>query len=284
MRPRKARLLWLFLLPALFCVLWPVWFTLTAALRSSDELVFLFGPALGLGLAGSQNSTWTLLPCWPTLQPILQLLLDSPEFFVMFGNNLVQTVPQVLGALLVATPAAWALARYSFSGRGLVWGLYLLLMILPFQVSMVPTFLVLRHLGLLDTHWAVILPGMFASFPVFFLHRGFRRIPAACLEAAHLDGANEWICFTRIGLPLVSRTIFAVMTLQFWECWNSMEQPLAFLRKESLWPLSLYLPQVTAENFALCCAASLVILLPPLLVFWLGSGALLSDMERGVLK
>lgn len=284
MRPRKARLLWLFLLPALFCVLWPVWFTLTAALRSSDELVFLFGPALGLGLACSQNSTWTLLPCWPTLQPVLRLLLDSPEFFVMFGNSLVQTVPQVLGALLVATPAAWALARYSFSGRGLVWGLYLLLMILPFQVSMVPTFLVLQRLGLLDTHWAVILPGTFASFPVFFLHRGFRRILAACLEAAHLDGANEWICFTRIGLPLVSRTIFAVMTLQFWECWNSMEQPLAFLRKESLWPLSLYLPQVTAENFALCCAASLVILLPPLLVFWLGSGALLSDMERGVLK
>lgn len=284
MRPRKTWLLRLFLLPALFCILWPVWFTLTAAFRSSDELVFLFGPALGLGSAGTHHSSWTLLPCWPTLQPTLQLLLDSPQFFVMFGNSLIQTIPQVMGSLLVAAPAAWALARYPFSGRRLACGLYFILMILPFQVSMVPTFLVLRRLGLLDTHWAVILPGMFAAFPVFFLHRGFQRIPASCLEAAHLDGANEWTCFSRIGLPLVSRTIFAVTTLQFWECWNSVEQPLAFLRKESLWPLSLYLPRVTAENFALCCAASLVILLPPLLTFWLGSGVLLSDMERGALK
>lgn len=284
MRPRQTWWLWLLLSPAIFCIVWPVWFVLTAALRSPDELICLFGPALGFSLAGTSGSTWTLLPNWPTLQPLCELLLDCPEFYIMLWNSTIQTFPQIIGALFVSAPAAWALARYSFRGRGFVLFLYFILLALPFQVSMVPTSLVLRNFGLMDTQWAVILPGIFSTFPVFLLLKGFSHIPIDCLDAARLDGANDWICFFRIGLPICSQTIFVTLTIQFWECWNSIEQPLAFLRSESLWPLSLYLPQLTTDNFALSCAASLIILVPPLLMFRLGSSSLLSDIERGILK
>ena len=81
-------------------------------------------------------------------------------------------------------------------------GLYLILMLLPFQVTMVPAYLTINHLGLMDTVWAVILPGAFSTFPVFVMQRGFDAVPLPLLEAAAIDGATPWQQFARIGLPV----------------------------------------------------------------------------------
>ena len=75
-------------------------------------------------------------------------------------------------------------------------------MLLPFQVTMVPSYLVLRQFGLLDTPWAIILPGIFSTFPVFIMERGFDTVPREVLESASIDGANQWQRFWRIGIPL----------------------------------------------------------------------------------
>lgn len=148
--------------------------------------------------------------------------------FVMFWNSIGQSVAQVAGNLLVGAPAAWAISRLRFRGRSMVRGLYIVLMLLPFQVTMVPSYLVLRQFGLLDTPWAIILPGIFSTFPVFIMERGFDTIPREVLESASIDGANQWQRFWRIGIPLGIPGLISALTLGFLDAWNAIEQPMTF--------------------------------------------------------
>ena len=244
------------------------------SLTGSAELQATIGPALG----SSGQAMWTLLPASPTLEPIVKLLLDTPEYFTTFWNICLQTLPQILGQLLVGAPAAWALSRLQFRGRSLVRGLYIVLMLLPFQVTMVPAYLTIRRLGLMDTPWAVILPGVFATFPVFVVQRGFDAVPMPLLEAAAIDGASPWQQFWRIGLPVGLPGVLAALTMSFLDAWNAMEQPMTFLKTPALWPLSLYLTD-TSGDLALTMAASLFALLPAVLIFAFGQ----KYLERGIL-
>lgn len=166
--------------------------------------------------------------------------------------------------------AAWAFARFSFRGKKILWSLYVILMLLPFQVTMVSSYFVLETLHLLDTVWAIILPGAVSTFPVFLMTRFFAAIPAPLLEAAAIDGAGPWRTFLHIGLPLGAPGILSAVVLGFIEAWNTLEQPLTFLKDKTLWPVSLYLPAVTPENAGVSLAASLLMLVPALLIFLFG--------------
>ena len=191
----KTALKKILLFPFVLLVWFPLWFLLMGTLTGSEELAATIGPAL----SGSGQAAWTLLPSYPTLEPAVKLLLDTPEYFTTYWNTCLQTFPQLAGQLVVGAPAAWALSRLKFRGRGAVRGLYLILMLLPFQVTMVPAYLTINHLGLMDTVWAVILPGAFSTFPVFVMQRGFDAVPLPLLEAAAIDGATPWQQFARIG-------------------------------------------------------------------------------------
>ena len=92
----------------------------------------------------------------------------------------------------------------------------------------------------MDTVWAVILPGAFSTFPVFVMQRGFDAVPLPLLEAAAIDGATPWQQFARIGLPVGLPGILAALTMSFLDAWNALEQPMTFLKTQSLWSLSLY--------------------------------------------
>ena len=232
-----------------------------------DELNATVGPAI----TGEDRMTrWTLLPSWPTLQPLVELLLDTPQFFVMFWNSVKIALPAVLGQFLLGAPAAWALSRMRFRGRKVLFTLYICLMLMPFQVTMVPNFLVMDSLGLLDSLWAVILPYAFSAFPVFIMVKSFDAVPRAMLEAAAIDGAGYWRTFLNIGLPLGLPGILAALLLGFLECWSTIEQPIVFLRDPVNWPLSLYLPQIVSEKLGLAMSASLLMLMPAVLVFLIG--------------
>ena len=180
------------------------------------------------------------------------------------------TVGILSGQLVFGLPSAWGLARYPIPGKRFLYFLYILLMMLPFQVTMLSQYLVLNRLHLMDTTWAVIVPGVFSTFSVFLMYRFFCGIPEELLEAARIDGAGEWKIFWAIGVPLGSSGIFSALVLQFLECFSMIEQPLVFLQTKKLWPLSLYLPEIKEgqTGFALCC--SLVALLPALCVFGMG--------------
>lgn len=107
------------------------------------------------------------------------------------------TVGILAGQLVFGLPSAWGLARYPIPGKRFLYFLYILLMMLPFQVTMLSQYLVLNRLHLMDTTWAVIVPGVFSTFSVFLMYRFFCGIPEELLEAARIDGAGEWKIFGR---------------------------------------------------------------------------------------
>lgn len=205
-----------------------------------------------------------------TLAAYVEVLVDTPAFHVLFANSTALTAGVLAGQLLLAPPAAWALARYRFPGRNMLFFLYVLLMMLPFQVLMLPSYLMLNALGINGTLLAIVLPGAFSAFPVFIMEHFFAGIPDELIESARLDGASELRIFVRIGLPLGTPGIFASLVLGFFECWSMVEQPLAFLRDQALWPLSLFQPAAGAEGLGVAFAAAAVAAVPALLVFLLG--------------
>ena len=159
--------------------------------------------------------------------------------------------------------------------------------ILPFQVTMVPSYLVLRQFGLLDTPWAIILPGIFSTFPVFIMERGFDTIPREVLESASIDGANQWQRFWRIGIPLGIPGLISALTLGFLDAWNAIEQPMTFLESPQYWPLSLFFTDpanLDTKQLGLAMAASLWMLLPSILVFRFGQTYLEAGLTKGAVK
>lgn len=220
-----------------------------------------------------------LLANYPTLKHYYELLIFTPQFFTVFWNSVRIVSFILLFQFFIAVPGAWAFAGFRFRGKHLLFSFYVILMLMPFQVTMLSQYLVLNGVKLLDTHWAVILPAAFSTFPVFLIYRGFCSIPAGLIDAARIDGANEWNIFIRIAIPLGSSGILSAMVLGFLEYWNMMEQPLAFLKDKSLWPLSLYLPEVDMAQTGMVLTASVITLLPAILIFIMGQDYL----EKGII-
>ena len=269
----KRKLLWFLMGVFALIMLLPIWIAVTGAFSSQWELTENLRPVLG---NGQGLAKWTLLPQSPTLKSLVQVLMDSPEFFTMFWNSVTITAGILLGQFAIAVPAAWGLAKLHLPGK--LGNLYMVLMLLPFQVLMYPEYLVLKSLGLLNTLWAVILPGVFSAYPVFLLTRFFGAIPEEILEAARLDGAGEWQIFRYIALPLGLPGLLSVGILSFLDAWNLIEQPMTFLKNRALWPLSLFLPETTLTDAGLGFAAALLMLIPALLLFGLCQDAL----EQGI--
>ena len=271
----KAAVKVLLLLPGLFfCA--PVLFLLSGSILSRQELRESLLPLMA---DTDQLISWRFFPMYPTFAHYGKLLFQTPQFFVVFWNSMKITVCILLGQLLVGVPAAWAFAVYPFRFRKVLFTLYIVLMLMPFQVTMLSSYLVLNRLGLLDTPASVILPAVFSTFPVFLTYGGFRCIPVQLFEAARIDGAGEWRIFWKLGLPLGKSGLLSAMVLGFLEYWNMMEQPMAFLENKALWPLSLYLPEITwgQAGFAFC--ASVVTLIPAVFVFIIGQDYL----EQGII-
>lgn len=252
----------LILLALLVC--YPIWFAITGAFSSQWELQENLSPIFA---KTEEMASWTLLPQAPTFKSLVEVLLDSPEFYTMFWNSVKVSVCILLGQLLVDVPSAWALAQLRLPGRKWIMKLYVVLMLMPFQVLMFPQYLVLRQFHLLDTPGAVILPAIFSAFPVFLLYRFFKAIPEDILEAARLDGAGEFRIFWQIGLPLGLPGVLSVGILSFLDSWNMIEQPMTYLKNRALWPLSLFLPEIKLEDMGMGFGAALIMLIPALLLF-----------------
>lgn len=142
----------------------PLVFLVCGSLMGSGELAEYLAPVLE---STKGYARWRLFPLYPTLRNLVELCFDSPEFFQMFWNTMKITVGILAGQLVFGLPSAWGLARYPIPGKRFLYFLYILLMMLPFQVTMLSQYLVLNRLHLMDTTWAVIVPGCFLPFRYF---------------------------------------------------------------------------------------------------------------------
>ncbi len=253
----------------------PLIMILSSTFMPADEIKSSFGAVL---LNNEGYATWSLFPKYISLKPLVELLFDSPEFFVMFWNSVKLVIPILLGQVLIAVPMAWGLANFNGKLKKLIFIIYMLLMVMPFQVSMVSNYLVLDKLQLLNTRFSIILPAIFSTFPVFILYQFFKDIPKEMIQAGQIDGANNFQIFINIAIPMGRSGIISILILSFLEYWNLIEQPLAFLKDASLFPLSLYISKISYENIGIATVSAFIMLLPSLLVFLYGQ----SYLEDGI--
>jgi multiple sugar transport system permease protein len=201
------------------------------------------------------------------------VLFGESSIVPAFLNSVIVATLRVLGEVCTATMAGYAFARIRFRGRDKIFLIYLATAIIPAQLLLVPRFIYFERLGLYDTLWSLILPGMFTVLGTFLMRQFFVSQPAEFAEAARIDGASEWQIFIRIYAPLAAPVMSALGILAFVWSWNDYEAPLVLISSPESYTLPLSLTNFTNEQGglspSLSMAASVVSIIPVLIVFLL---------------
>ncbi len=209
---------------------------------------------------------------WPENRTLesFRLFFSDSGLRKAYGRSLLYTLPALAVQLPVSLCAAWGFARLKGKLRNALLLLYMILLLLPWEVTLVPNFFIARWLGLLETPWAVWLPSAFSPVPVYLLTKFFERLPPELREAAELDGAGEWASFLRVALPNIRPALGAAAFLSFIDLWNMVELPRTLLRQDGLMPLSVTLASFPQDApLGPAFAASLLFLLFPSLLLLL---------------
>lgn len=204
---------------------------------------------------------WTnYLDIW-TAAPFLQFTLNTTKLTIII----------TLLQLITSSLAAYAFAKLDFRGRNALFLGYIATIAIPWQVYMVPQFIMMRHLGLADTHMALILLQAFSAFGVFLMRQFYVSIPNELVEAARIDGMGEYGIWAKIMIPLSKPPIATLTIFTFVFVWNDFMGPLIYINSEPLKTIQLglraFISQYSAE-YALIMAASLVSLIPVFILFF----------------
>ena len=265
-------LIFIFFLVISIIFVMPTVLTFTNSLMSKSEIAANYGQIFS-SVSGdakvfvSTQTNLKLIPDMVTFDQYENVLIKNPQYLIKFWNSVILTVPIVVGQILVALLAAYGFARFEGKIRSLIFFTYVILMLMPYQVTLVPNRLVAEWLNLYDTRWAIILPGIFSPFAVFILTKFMRRIPNAMIEAAKLDGAGEVQIFCKICVPMSKGIIYSVAILVFIDYWNMVEQPLVLLKTSDMHPLSVFLSEINSGDAALAFAVASIYMVIPLLTF-----------------
>lgn len=240
----------------------PFLWTIGSSLKPLTE-IFMFPPTL-----------WPIEPRWQNYADVFRIA----PFWRFITNTAYITALAMIGQILSASAVAYGFSRFRFPGRDFLFLVVLSTMMLPWQVTIVPTFILFRFLGWINTFWPLIVPSFFGggAFYIFLLRQFFMTIPKDLDEAAKIDGASSVRIFWSILLPLAKPAIATVAIFSFIEHWNEFIGPLIFLNSTDKFTVSIGLRFFMASPFesdepreAILMAASLIVALPPLALFFL---------------
>ncbi len=261
----------------------PILITFTNSFMSESEIQWNYGTLFGTSSEGttvirSDSVHLQLIPESVTLSQYKQILLDGPEYLYKFWNSVIMVVPIAVLQVAIAVFAAYGFSKLKGKAGRILPFVYMVLMVMPYQVLMVSNYIVLDKMNLVDTIWAIILPGMFAPYSTYILAKRMKKIPKSYMEAAKIDGAGEWALFTKICVPLCASTIMTVFMLVFFDYWNMVEQPIALLSDSSKQPLSVFLSKINSEKIGVSFTAGVIYMIYPLLLFLYGEKNLESEI------
>lgn len=264
LRQRTARaLIFLLLSVTAALVLAPVLYTLGNSFMSTAEIARYYGRV-------SQPDVRTLFHLFPdrvSLDGYYQIFLRRPDYLVKFWNSLIYSAVIVGGQVAVSCLAGYAFARFSFPGKNAVFFVIIILMMMPYQVTLVSNYIILDKMHLLGGWAAVILPTVFSPFGVFLMRQAAVSIPAEILESAKLDGASPLRTLGSIVVPLCKSGVCSLIILSFIDVWNMVEQPLVFLSERSQYPMSIFLSQMNSSAPELGFACGVLAMAPVVLLF-----------------
>ncbi|MFC6458835.1 MULTISPECIES: carbohydrate ABC transporter permease [Paenibacillus] len=269
-------------------LLFPIVITFTNSLMTGREIEINYGPIGTMNEASGGEAgrfaNLKLLPDQVSLKQYGEILVNSPKYLTMFWNSVWMVVPIIAGQAFVAALAAYALSKLQFRGRDQLFLVYVLTMLMPFQVTLVPNYIMANRLGLLNSVSAVILPGIFAAFGVFMLRQFMLHIPYSYIEAAKIDGAGHIRIFMTIIVPMVKPGAAALIVLLFVDYWNMVEQPLIFLDDPFRQPLSVYLSKINEGEQGVAFAASMLYMTPMALLFLYAESYFIKGIQLSGIK
>jgi putative chitobiose transport system permease protein len=236
-------------------VLLPLMWLVSTSLKGPNEDIFTSPPAL--------------LPAQPSLAAYGQLFAANP-MLTYLRNSAVVSALAVLANLLFCSLAAYPLARLRFRGRGLVLALVVATILIPFQVVMIPLYLLMVQLGLRNTLWALILPQAATAFGIFLLRQSFLGVPVELEEAARIDGCTPLGAWWNVMIPAARSDLITLAMFVFIGSWSDFLWPLIILDDPGLYTLPLGLQQLASSfslDWRLVAAGSVVSILPVLVLF-----------------
>lgn len=215
-----------------------------------------------------------------TLRYYWSLFFDVLWFYPMFWNSMFYGLCTALPALLFVIPAGFSLARGRWKHKGILTALYLALMLMPIQATILPNYIGLRNLGLLDTRLGILLPSLFSPFATYLMYRYMEAIPEDTIDAARLETNSLIRILFQVIVPQVRTAVAAVFLFLFSEGYNLVEQPKIFLKDDRLKPLSVLTDTIDISGYELLFAAGIISLIPPALLF----GFFEASLEEGIGK
>ena len=284
-RRRKIFNIFVFVFVLLAAVLFllPTVLTLANSFMTSNEINANYGAMLSNMTEDkktfiSTNVNLKFIPDKVTFDQYKAVLIQNSDYLMKFWNSVWLTVPITLFQMAVAILTSYGFSRYPNKFKGIIFFAYIILMIMPYQVTLVPNYLVADKFGMLDTRLSIILPAIFSPFSIFLLTKVMRRIPISYVEAAKLDGAGEFKILTKIYIPLCKGAIVSIAMLVFIDYWNMVEQPIVLMREPTLHPLSVFLSQINEKDIGLAFAIGVVYMIPTVLMFLYGEDYLVEGI------
>jgi multiple sugar transport system permease protein len=191
-------------------------------------------------------------------------------YFKFYLNTSKISILATLGQIFVSSLSAYAFARLNFPGRDKIFILFLATMMIPNQVTMIPQYSLMRKLGLINTHTALILLRLFSPFGVFLLRQFFMGIPHELSESARIDGCKEFKIYSRIIIPLSKPALATLIVFTFMGVWNDFLGPLIYLSNQNLYTLQIgirYFQQLYGTEYTLVMAATSLSLIPVIVIY-----------------
>ena len=267
-------LLYLFLLFVAFVMAFPIIYAVSSALKPLDEL-FKFPPRV--------------FPQNPTLDNFSDLFVTMGKSWVTFSRYLFNTVFITLvgtvGHLIVASMGAFVLAKYDFPGNKTFFKIVTVAMMFTGYVTQIPNYLILNKLGWIDTYWAIIIPAFASPMGLFLMKQFMEGLPTSLIEAAKIDGANEWKVFTNIVMPNVKPAWMTLIIFSVQALWNNKAS--TFIYSEERKTLVYALQQIQSGGIARTgqgAAVLVVVMIVPIIIFVLSESQILETMASSGLK
>lgn len=264
--------------------IYPLVITFTNSLMGMDEIASHYSTQGNIFHEGRKYIEMKLIPDIVSLTQYKQILVESPLYLNMFWNSVKITVPVVLGQLLVSSMAAYAFTVLEFKGKEIMFFVYIIVMLLPLQVTLVPNFIVAEMLNMRGNYLSIILPGIFNPFGVFLTRQYMKMLPSSYREAAEMDGAGHIQIFISIILPMVKSALACVAILTFIDYWNLVEQAIIFLDDNKMQPLSTFLARINQGQMGVSFAASCFYVSPVLIILYYGQDYLKEGIHLSGLK
>ena len=293
-----------FIVLAAIMFILPTVLTIANSFMTSNEISANYGAMFG-NMNGSEstfiskNVNLKFIPDKVTVAQYKAVLIQNSDYLMKFWNSVLLTVPITLFQLMLAVVTSYGFSRYPGKIKSMIFFAYIILMLMPAQVTLVPNYLVADKFNMLETSeklvfkgaakplnvfcmmWArraVILPSIFSPFSIFLLTKVMRRIPSSYVEAAKLDGAGEIQIMTKIYLPLCKSALVSIGMLVFIDYWNMVEQPLILMKNTTMHPLSVFLSQINTGDVGLAFAVGVVYMIPTILMFLYGEDYLVEGI------